>query len=134
MWLKDKSITPADLLVSDPRPLLHGWRDTRVSIERIESLLNRGHSLALAVEKWRRAGLWLVTRSDPDYPKRLKLRLKNDSPPVLFGCGNKSLLNSGGLAVIGSRNASVADLAFTEQLGVKAPQKALLSYLVVQEV
>ncbi|EJP3280107.1 DNA-protecting protein DprA [Vibrio cholerae] len=125
LWLKDKSITPADLLVSDPRPLLNGWRDTRVSIERIESLLSRGHSLALAVEKWQRAGLWLVTRSDPDYPKRLKLRLKNDSPPVLFGCGNKSLLNSGGLAVIGSRNASVADLAFTEQLGVKAASEGI---------
>ena len=125
LWLKDKSITPADLLVSDLRSLLHGWRDTRVSIERIESLLNRGHSLALAVEKWQRAGLWLVTRSDPDYPKRLKIRLKNDSPPVLFGCGNKSLLNAGGLAVIGSRNASVADLTFTEQVGVKAASEGI---------
>lgn len=125
LWLKDKSITPADLLVSDPKPLLKGWHDSRVSTERIESLLGRGHSLALAVEKWQRAGLWLVTRADSDYPKRLKHHLKNESPAVLFGCGNKALLNSGGLAVIGSRNASGSDLSFTEQVGVKAASEGI---------
>ncbi|MND27399.1 hypothetical protein D3C81_652450 [compost metagenome] len=120
LWLKEKSATPADLLVTDPKTLLNGWHDARISTERIIELLNRGHSLALAMEKWQRAGLWVVTRSDPEYPRRLKKRLKTDSPPVLFGCGNKVLLNVGGLAVIGSRNASVSDLAFTEQLGSKA--------------
>lgn len=120
LWLKEKSITPADLLVGDPQSLLQGWHDTRISAERIIELLKRGHSLALAMEKWQRAGLWVVTRSDTEYPKRLKQRLKTDCPPVLFGCGNKDLLNSGGLAVIGSRNASDSDLAFTDQIGAKA--------------
>lgn len=120
LWLKEKSTTPADLLVSDPKALLSGWHDARISTERIVELLNRGHSLALAIEKWQRAGLWVVTRSDPEYPKRLKQRLKTDSPPVLFGCGNKALLNMGGLAVIGSRNASVSDLTYTGQIGAKA--------------
>lgn len=119
-WLKEKSITPADLLTADPKMLLDGWHDARISAERIINLLNRGHSLALAVEKWQRAGLWVVTRADPEYPKRLKQRLKTDSPPVLFGCGNRALLNAGGLAVIGSRNASDADLAFTDYLGAQA--------------
>ena len=120
LWLKEKSITPADLLVGDSQTLLQGWHDTRISAERISELLKRGHSLALAMEKWQRAGLWVVTRSDAEYPRRLKQRLKTDCPPVLFGCGNKDLLNSGGLAVIGSRNASDLDLAFTDQIGTKA--------------
>ncbi|CPR18054.1 DNA-protecting protein DprA [Brenneria goodwinii] len=120
LWLKEKKITPAGLLVADPKPLLSGWHDQRVSIERILLLLNRGHSLALAVEKWQRAGLWVITRSDPEYPQKLKDRLKTDSPPVLFGCGNKSLLQTGGIAIVGSRNAGIADLTFTEQLGAKA--------------
>ena len=120
LWLKDKSITPADLLVGDPQALLQGWHDTRISAERIIELLKRGHSLALAMEKWQRAGLWVVTRSDSEYPKQLKQRLKTDCPPVLFGCGNKALLNTGGLAVVGSRNASDPDLAFTDQVGAKA--------------
>ncbi|MDM3870798.1 DNA-processing protein DprA [Porticoccus sp. W117] len=77
------------------------------------------------MEKWQRAGLWVVTRSDPEYPWRLKQRLKTDSPPVLFGCGNKALLNTGGLAVIGSRNASETDLAFTQQVGEKAASESV---------
>lgn len=120
LWLKEKSTTPADLLVTDPKTLLKDWHDSRISSERIIELLNRGHSLALALEKWQRAGLWVITRSDPEYPRRLKQRLKTDSPPVLFGCGNKALLNAGGLAVVGSRNASDADLAFSDQVGAKA--------------
>lgn len=125
LWLKEKSTTPADLLVSDPKSLLQGWHDARISAERIIELLSRGHSLALAMEKWQRAGLWVVTRSDPEYPRRLKQRLKTDSPPVLFGCGNKALLNAGGLAVIGSRNASESDLTFTDQVGAKAAAEGI---------
>ncbi|NOX09382.1 MAG: DNA-processing protein DprA [Gammaproteobacteria bacterium] len=125
LWLKDKNITPAELLVSDPKPLLMGWYDAQIGEKRILALLSRGHSLALAIEKWHRAGLWVVTRSDPEYPKRLKSRLQTNSPPVLFGCGNKALLNGGGIAVVGSRNASDADLLFTKQLGAKAAAQGI---------
>jgi len=123
LWLKEKAVTPADLLEYDPQTLLNGWYDSRISTDRIIELMNRGHSLALAMEKWQRAGLWVVTRSDPEYPWRLKHRLKTDSPPVLFGCGNKSLLNRGGLAVIGSRNANSSDLHFTDHIGAKAAEE-----------
>ena len=119
-WLKESDVTPANLLVSDPEALLGGWRDSHISSGRILQLLNRGHSLAIAVEKWQRAGIWILTRSDSDYPKRLKFRLKTDCPPVLFGCGNQTLLNSGGLAIVGSRNACASDLSFARQLGAKA--------------
>lgn len=119
-WLKEQSVTPADLLATDVPSLLQTWQDPHISMARVIALLNRGHSLALATEKWQRAGLWLVTRADPEYPWRLKQRLKTDSPPVLFGCGNKALLNLSGLAVVGSRNASDADLEFTSLVGVKA--------------
>lgn len=56
LWLKEKSTTPAELLVTDPKSLLHGWYDARISVDRIVQLLNRGHSLAIAMEKWQRAG------------------------------------------------------------------------------
>ncbi|MGY5797476.1 DNA-processing protein DprA [Rheinheimera faecalis] len=125
LWLKDKMLSPADLLVANPQPLLASWNDNRITTERILQLLGRGHSLALAMEKWHRAGLWVVTRSDSEYPKRLKTKLKNDCPPVLFGCGNKELLHSGGLAVVGSRNAVEADLLFTQQLAAKVTAEAI---------
>jgi len=120
LWLKDKSLTPEKLLNGRPGELLNGWSDKTITLERIEGLMGRGSALALAMEKWLRAGLWVMTRSDPDYPKRLKKRLRTDSPAILFGCGNRALLNTCGLAVVGSRNATAQDLAYSRDLGVLA--------------
>ncbi len=120
LWLKESNRVPASLLNGDPKETLDGWRDAKISKERINELLGRGHAMALALEKWSRAGIWVLTRSDAAYPNRLKARLKTDAPPVLFGCGNATLLNSGGVAVVGSRNAEPVDLLFTKGLGKKA--------------
>ncbi|MCV6022704.1 DNA-processing protein DprA, partial [Escherichia coli] len=81
------------------------WRDpkNKITQERVEALLKRGHSMALALEKWSRSGLWVITRADKDnYPKRLLHQLGNQAPPVLYGCGDKALLKAGGIAVVGS--------------------------------
>ncbi|MBL6986308.1 MAG: DNA-protecting protein DprA [Methylobacter sp.] len=89
-------------------------------MNRIEDLLGRGHALALAMEKWQRAGIWVLTRSDEDYPRRLKQRLRNDAPPFLFGVGNSRLLNNGGIAVVGSRQVNEENLQYADALGAKA--------------
>lgn len=117
LWLNEQGNTPAQLLEVDFLALLRGWSDPKIPVSRIEHLLGRGHALALAMEKWSRAGIWVLTRSDSDYPWRLKKYLRTDAPPVLFGCGNAKLLNQGGVAIIGSRNAVDADLAFTRRAG-----------------
>ena len=119
LWLKESDCVPASLLNGDPEEILKGWHDVKISKERINTLLARGHAMAMALEKWSRAGIWVLTRSDAAYPNRLKTRLKTDAPPVLFGCGNADLLNRGGVAVVGSRNAEADDLQFTKELGEK---------------
>ncbi len=119
-WLRKRSLTPEDLMTGRLDELLNGWSDKTITMERVEGLMHRGSALALALEKWFRAGLWVMTRSDPDYPMRFKQRLGIDSPAVVFGCGNRALLNSGGLAVIGSRNATEEDLAYSRDLGALA--------------
>ncbi|MCG6557688.1 DNA-protecting protein DprA [Ruegeria sp. 1NDH52C] len=120
LWLKDHEMEPSRLLKGDPKSLLSSWMDRTVTLQRIEGLLDRGGALGLALEKWQRAGLWIITRSEPDYPERLKRRLRLDSPPVLFGCGNKTLLNKGGIAVVGSRDADEDDLNFSISLARSA--------------
>ena len=119
LWLRDRGLSPADLLRRDFEKSLSGWADQKVTMSRLDSLLGRGMALALALEKWERVGLWVVARSDQDYPERLRTHLKDQRPPVLFGCGNKRLLEKGGIAVVGSRQASQMDLAFAEGLGKK---------------
>ena len=119
-WLRDRGFTPSDLLKGNIEPLLAGWADRSITASRLERLMGRGATLALAMEKWQRAGLWVMTRSDSDYPERLKRRLRPESPPVLFGCGERMLLQSQGIAVVGSRDATADDLRFAEHLGKQA--------------
>jgi len=123
LWLKEKSLTPEQLMTGRLEELVNGWSDKSITLERVEALMDRGSALALAMEKWLRAGLWVMTRSDPDYPVLLKQRLRTDSPALLFGCGNRALLNGGGLAVIGSRNVTDKDLAYSRDLGALAAGK-----------
>lgn len=117
-WLKDAKQSPDALLrSSDISQSLAGWSDRTIDETRIQKLLERAGALGIALEKWQRAGLWVMTRSDPDYPARLKKLLKFDAPPVLFGSGNRQLLDQGGIAVVGSRDTSPGDLAFSTHLG-----------------
>ena len=119
-WLKDKALAPDDLLKSDLPGLLEGWEHPKVTPQRIEALLNRGAAVGFALEKWERAGLWVLTRSDPEYPRLLKQRLGQTTPAILFGCGNKNLLGGNSIAVVGSRHACDADINFAEHVGRRA--------------
>ena len=116
-WLQTRGLAPESLLSGAPAELLRGLGDTRITPERVQTLLERGTALGVLADKWSRAGLWVMTRADADYPSRLKKRLGLVSPAVLFGCGRRALLEGGGLAVVGSRNASVEDLAYSRRLG-----------------
>lgn len=118
-------MTPGELLSHAPSGSLDGWRDPQIRAERILQLLERGHALALAMEKWQRAGLWVLTRSDSKYPRLLKRRLKNACPPVLYGCGDPTLLNHGGLAVVGSRDVDDSDVRFANRIGARAASESV---------
>ncbi len=122
-WLMENDLVPSDLLKGDLNDRLSGWKDRSIALSRIEGLLDRATALGFALEKWERAGLWVISRSDAEYPKRVKRRLGGASPPVLFGCGRKTLLGQGGIAVVGSREADGEDIAFARRLGEDAAQQ-----------
>ena len=115
-WLKERNATLEDLL-ENADEVLGGRSDPRGTTERIKRLLDRGSALGLAKDKWAQAGLWWLTSADEDYPERLKKRLGRASPAVLYGCGRRTLLCSGGIAVVGSRKASDRDLSWTRLFG-----------------
>jgi predicted Rossmann fold nucleotide-binding protein DprA/Smf involved in DNA uptake len=107
---------PADLLSTDAAELARECR-TVVDGDRLEGLLGRGFLLSQAVERWQARALWVVSRADAEYPRRLKSRLREDAPPVLYGCGDRSLLENGGLAVVGSRHVDDALVEYTMAVG-----------------
>ena len=123
-WLQQKKIKPGDLLLGDPATHFRDWNDKRCPIDRILFLLGRGVTLGIAMEKWQRAGIWILSRTDDNYPQRLTERLKENAPPILYGCGNQKLLNTGGVAVVGSRNATGDDLKYANELGERLANSA----------
>lgn len=115
-FLRDKNRQPADLLALDAQELLAECQHL-IDSNRIKRLLNRGFLLSQAIERWQARAIWVVSRADENYPKRLKARLKHDAPAVLYGCGDAAILDEGGLAVVGSRNVDDALLEYTENIG-----------------
>jgi predicted Rossmann fold nucleotide-binding protein DprA/Smf involved in DNA uptake len=103
---------PADLLDKAGRARLRELQSPHVAQEAIEQLLDRGAALGIMVERWTSRGLWAMSRSDDAYPGRLKSYLGQAAPPLLFGAGDSRLLQAGGLAIVGSRDASEEDIEF----------------------
>ncbi len=85
--------------------------------ERIAALLDRGGTLAFELERLESRGIWLVARSDDEYPEPLRRRLGLRAPALLFGAGRREAIPGRGVAIVGSRDADEEALAFAEDLG-----------------
>src|SRR6266581_1830843 len=96
--LRDNQKQPADLIGPNANEILD-FCAKQFERNRIENLLSRGFLLSQAVDRRNGRAIWVISRADESYPSRLKLRLKEDSPPILYGCGDPSILEAGGLAV-----------------------------------
>ncbi|MDQ3314079.1 MAG: DNA-processing protein DprA [Verrucomicrobiota bacterium] len=126
--LREKQLQPADLLRADAPTVLRLLAPI-FGQERLEALLARGFLLSQAVDRWAARSIWVISRADETYPRRLKSRLREDAPPVLYGCGDAALLENGGLAVVGSRHVDQALTDYTEELGrtVAAAKRSVVS-------
>jgi predicted Rossmann fold nucleotide-binding protein DprA/Smf involved in DNA uptake len=114
-WLRNESRRLKDLFV--PEVVDQYNKISRLEPNRLPALLNRGGALALAGEDWSNKGIWIISPSDEDYPRRLTERLSSKAPPLLYGVGDSQLLSSGGLAVVGSRDISERAILATRQTG-----------------
>ncbi len=118
-WLHERSLRPRDLLQDTGRTHLADLHLTEVARDQVERLLDRGAALGVMVERWTSRGIWLISRGDEAYPARYKTYLQHRAPPIIYGVGELSSLQSGGfrLAVVGSREASEEDLVFAQRVG-----------------
>jgi len=110
-WLISTNLRPADLM--DSKHHASAAIASGIDHDRLSALLNRGVQLGFAIENWQRSGIWVISRSDSDYPSRLKRHLKDKAPPLLFGAGERVLLRGGGLAIVGSRKIDHTGENFT---------------------
>ena len=124
-WLDDRNLWPSDLVNEHPAEILDGWADHKITADRLQQLLGREQVMGAWIKRWRDEGLVWLTPSDEDYPKRLRKQLEWTAPPVLFTTDNTVLLDQGGLAVVGSRNASEEDCAYATELGTRAASEGI---------
>lgn len=114
--LRDIQKQPADLVSTDAPEVIRACASVTEE-GRLNRLLGRGFLLSQAYERWQARAIWVVSRADPEYPARLKERLRENAPAVLYGCGDRGLLDSGGLAVVGSRHVDGALIDYTLSIG-----------------
>jgi len=114
--LREIQRQPADLVSPDAATLLRACQPV-IDEARLQRLLGRGFLLSQVVERWQARAIWVVSRADAEYPRRLKARLREDAPAVIYGCGEVGLLESGGLAVVGSRHVDDSLIDYTMAVG-----------------
>lgn len=117
--LRDTQHQPMDLIASDAYAVCASCHFL-IEKERLQRLLSRGFLLSQALEQWQSRAIWVLSRADAPYPRRLKSRLREDAPAVLYGCGDLRLLDAGGLAVVGSRHVDDSLIVYTEAVGALA--------------
>jgi predicted Rossmann fold nucleotide-binding protein DprA/Smf involved in DNA uptake len=111
--LRELKKQPSDFLGNDSEALINAC-DPIIEKGRLQRLLARGFLLSQAIELWRSRAIWIVSRSDSLYPQRLKNRLGEAAPALVYGCGDHALLDKGGLAVVGSRDIDDSLILYTK--------------------
>lgn len=114
LW--EAKLQPSDLLQSDASEYLTLCQAV-VDKERLKRLLARGFLLGQVLERWQTRSIWVISRADALYPSRFKSRLRDESPALLYGCGDINLVDKGGLAVVGSRNVDDVLFSYASKIG-----------------
>ena len=119
--LREQRKQPGDLISPDGGEVIDACAQ-QFGKERLDALLARGFLLSQAIERWHSRNIWVISRADSGYPTRLKSRLKEEAPPLLYGCGDLVLLEKGGLAVVGSRHVDEELVRYADSIGKQAAE------------
>ncbi len=100
-----------------------GYR--REMADRILGLLSQEMLLDRYLRRAQQAGCSCVTRVDPEYPLLLRRRLGEDSPGCLWLRGDRQILNTPAIALVGSRELRQENRHFAREVGIQAAQQGL---------
>ena len=92
---------------------------------RILELLNDEEILGNYLYKAQSCGCFPLTRVSEGYPLILRKRLGEDSPGCLWLKGEREILASSGIALVGSRDLLLENQAFAEAVGIRAAEQGL---------
>lgn len=119
-WLATSALTPADLVREDVSA-------NAPHAEQVSRLLAGGFTLEEQMDEWGDIGVWVMSRSDPDYPALFRARLGASYPVLLFGMGERSLLGEGShFGVTGTRRPTAAMQDYGRQAGLASAEAGVV--------
>jgi predicted Rossmann fold nucleotide-binding protein DprA/Smf involved in DNA uptake len=124
-WLNAHRLTFGDLIKPDAKSIVRSYASRGLEVDRFLALLKRTDELSRAFERWSKMGIWVVGQTDPHYPRRLRQRLKLVALPLLFGAGPRTLLDGGGVCIVGSRDSPKAALDFARTIGARCAREGM---------
>lgn len=119
---------PGNLFTLSKEEMYDKLKLSNTDIDYIIKLLSRSVELGLDLDRLYSKGIKIVTRASNMYPKKLKRVLKDLAPPVLYYCGNLSLIDKDGIGIVGSRKVKEEHVEFTKKLVQKAVSEDLTIY------
>lgn len=130
MWTKRKNEIYVNCFKHNPQiSIIELFEDSsiweEVGLNEIEKIQFEKSRTQLAnnsflVDELMAQGYDILPITHEDYPKLLKENLKFNAPTVIYTKGNKSLLQEPSIAIVGSRNADVKSLSFTDNIAKNA--------------
>ena len=87
---------------------------TEIQADRFLRLLDRSASLSFEISKYESMGITVLTRADAAYPKKLKEKLGNASPPLFYAAGDPTIAAQSAIGFVGSRSIGESDILFTQ--------------------
>jgi predicted Rossmann fold nucleotide-binding protein DprA/Smf involved in DNA uptake len=91
----------------------------------ILSLLDGDDLLDRYLTRAKKFGCVPLTRLTPGYPKRILDALGDDAPACIWARGDLSLLETPGIALVGSRDLGPRNAAFAREAGMEAARQGL---------
>jgi len=126
--LQAVSMRPADLFDLPVSDLQSRLELSEEESQRIARLMQRSGSLAIELERLSSLGVFVLTRSDKEYPERYRQRLKESAPSILYYSGEKALLGQPGIAIVGSRHLDETGQSCAEFVGNACGLSGLVLY------
>ena len=104
--LKKAKLTPSVFLTEKISDISERLSLTPQEIEHIGKLLLRASKLGEELERLAEMKIYVTSRTQANYPAKLKKSMGKQAPVIFFFCGEMTLLDAETVAIIGSREVT----------------------------
>ena len=114
--LNVNNILPSDILKFSYEDFKYRLYFSDYDIERINRLIDRYKDIESELKKYANLNIKTITICDDKYPSKLRNKLHQNYPPILYYSGNTGLLNRNCIGIVGVRDIDVDDYDFTSKI------------------